>query len=89
MKFDKVSFTEEGFEKFKTLKKEKQIEALAEMLSPKDKERAEQLLKGVPNGNISERNDSKATEDNAKGLGESNPTDGGGRQKQGTAKSKD
>lgn len=89
MKFDNASFTEEGFEKFKTFKKEKQIEVLAGMLNPKDKERAEQLLKRVPNGNISERNDSKASEDNGKRLAEPSSADGGGGQKQGTAKGKD
>lgn len=89
MKFDNASFTEEGFEVFKTFKKEKQIELLADMLNPKDKERAEQLLKRVPNGNISERNDIKASEDNSKGSSERSETDGGNRQKQGTAKSKD
>ena len=89
MKFDNVSFTEEGFEHFKTLKKEKQIEVLANLLNPKDNERAEQLLKKVANGNISERNDRTTSKDNPKGLAEGSPADGGSGQKRGTSKSKD
>lgn len=65
MKFDNVSFSKEGYEKFKTLTKEKQIKSLAEMLNPKDEARAEVLLKNVPNGNIASGNEPKTDSDNA------------------------
>lgn len=50
-----ISFTEEGYEKFKTLPKEKQLEKVYNSLSPKDMDKAEKLLAHIPNGNISSR----------------------------------
>ena len=67
MKFDNVSFSKEGFEKFKTLTKEKQIEKLANMLNPKDEERAKVLLKNVPYDSKSD--DRETSDDNASGVG--------------------
>jgi len=69
MKFDNVSFSKEGFDKFKTLTKEKQIEKLANMLNPKEEERAKVLLKNTPNGgDIVQGNEPKTDSDNASGL---------------------
>lgn len=50
----RISFSEEGYEKFVTLPKSKQLEKVYNSLSPKDEEQAELALKGIPNGdNIS------------------------------------
>ena len=57
-----TSFTEEGYEKFVSLPKEKQIDKIYNGLSPKDRGRAEELLKSVPHGNINSGNDKKVGE---------------------------
>ena len=89
MKLDNVSFSKEGFEKFKTLNKEKQIEKLANLLNPKDEERAKVLLKNVPHGNIASGNEPKTDGDNTSGLGEGSKNPSGNRQGKGIKKSKD
>lgn len=68
MKLDNVSFSNEGFEKFKELKKTEQIAKLSAMLNPKDEKRAIVLLENVPYDSKSD--DSKTSYDNASGIGE-------------------
>lgn len=45
-----ISFSEEGYEKFVSLTKDKQLEKVYNSLNPKDMEQAELALKNVPNG---------------------------------------
>lgn len=75
MKLDNVSFSKEGYDKFKELSKEEQISKLANKLNPKDNQRAKFLLKNVPHGNIVRRDEQKTGEDNTSGLGESDGED--------------
>lgn len=89
MKLDNVSFTKEGWESFKELKKTEQISKLTQMLSPKDEERAKKLLKNVPHGNIVQRNEPKTEIDNTAGLGKASDNTSGNGQGKGIKESKD
>jgi len=89
MKFDNVSFSKEGFENFKTLTKEKQIEKLANLLNPKDEERAKVLLKNVPHGNISSGDDKEASDNNGIGTAEESKRPNRAGQRKEFKKSKD
>lgn len=79
LKIGPISFTEKGYEKFITLTKEEQIEKVYNSLSPKDRKRAEQLLKDIPHGTegINGGNEQEAQEDKrehaAGGNGGDNP----------------
>lgn len=53
------TMSDEAYEEFTKLSKEKQVESLLKTMSPKNEELAKELLKDVPNGDISSRNDKK------------------------------
>lgn len=64
LKIGPISFTEKGYEKFTALTKDEQIEKVYNSLSPKDRKRAEQLLKDIPHGTgINGGNEQEAQED--------------------------
>lgn len=89
MQIENISFSKEGYEQFKVLSKQEQIEFVTERLNPKDPERAEKLLTHIPNGNIVQRDEQKAVADNASGLAKGSKGNGGARQRQGTEESQD
>jgi len=89
MKFDTVSFTKEGYEKFTQLTKEKQIEKLSNLLNPKDDKRAEKLLKHIPNGDIIQGDGQETEQHNETGTAEGSSEFSGNGQKSRPKKSKD
>jgi hypothetical protein len=63
-KFDNVSFSAEGYEKFVTLSKDEQVKKLGGLLSPKSEDRAKQLLTHIPYANNSNADAKKTASDN-------------------------
>jgi len=66
-----ISFSEEGYNKFVSLTKEKQLEKVYNSLNPKDMEQAELALKNVPNGGdigkgVSKEDGTAVTKDTAR-----------------------
>lgn len=57
-----ISMDADTYDKFKTLSKKEQTDYVYNSLSPKNMEQAIELLKGVPHGNISSRNDKEVGE---------------------------
>lgn len=76
----RISFSEEGYEKFVTLPKSKQLEKVYNSLSPKDEEQAELALKGIPNGdNISKGSTKQIAASNVAAIAESSSASGNAR----------
>lgn len=88
-KIGNISFTEEGYEEFKTLSKEEQVEKVYNSLNPKDYKRAEKLLAHIPNGNISSGVQQDATEDNKAASSAGNAKNSSKGRRAGTEKSED